>query len=404
MSNKPSAKAIARLNATTLFPEIKKEIVANPSLFAIRGFFIFNITKKAVPMTEWYILLQGFDQAPIVSQKRPEIPKVKQDEQPIPVAIFQIEDSDLLNFMSGGLTGPRGIVSGKIKIAGAIELAEQLEEIFRKAKGAEKTLAYLEHKRGKSEKTKARLATPAPTQSKVQSLARRYSAMAKQAATESSAAHQDKPKPVVIGKISNIFDKNKASASVAAAAATATVAAVKTPEIVKEQEEPFEEEAHVDEKVETTVQDPISEVSDITDKVQEIDLTQTPVKKEEEQEFEISEEPEEVVIPEVKDKEKIVVPEVKEEETIVVPEEEEKEDEGTVVVPEEKKEESAKVEDEHKEETAQAVVEEESEVEEASVTQEQPQEQEEKQPEVTKVTEIETPVESVVEETKLVEA
>lgn len=51
-----------------------------------------------------YILLQGFDQAPIVSQKRPEIPKVKQDEQPIPVAIFQIEDSDLLNFMSGGLT------------------------------------------------------------------------------------------------------------------------------------------------------------------------------------------------------------------------------------------------------------------------------------------------------------
>ncbi|KAF9301126.1 hypothetical protein BGZ74_007084 [Mortierella antarctica] len=157
MSNQPSAKAVARLNATTLFPEIKKEIVANPSLFAIRGFFIFNITKKAVPMTEWYILLQGFDQAPIVSQKRPEIPKVKQDEQPIPVAIFQIEDSDLLNFMSGGLTGPRGIVSGKIKIAGAIELAEQLEEIFRKAKGAEKTLAYLEQKRGKSEKAKARL-------------------------------------------------------------------------------------------------------------------------------------------------------------------------------------------------------------------------------------------------------
>lgn len=91
MSNKPSAKAIARLNATTLFPEIKKgtlmfhshtrnwlsngtkadtqltraiflvsfyhglhlEIEKNPSLFAIRGFFIFNVTKKGVPMTEW---------------------------------------------------------------------------------------------------------------------------------------------------------------------------------------------------------------------------------------------------------------------------------------------------------------------------------------------------------------
>ncbi|KAF8940161.1 hypothetical protein EDD21DRAFT_52198 [Dissophora ornata] len=157
MSNKPSPKAIAKLNATTLFPEIRKEILANPSVFAIRGFFIINITKRTVPMTEWYLLFQGFDAPAIVSQKRPEIPKAKKDQDPIPVAILQIEDSDLLNFMSGGLTGPRGIVSGKIKIAGAVELAEQLEEIFRKAKGPEKTLAYLERKRGRSERARARL-------------------------------------------------------------------------------------------------------------------------------------------------------------------------------------------------------------------------------------------------------
>ncbi|KAF9356376.1 hypothetical protein BGX26_005366 [Mortierella sp. AD094] len=157
MSNKPTAKAIAKLNATTLFPEIRKEIEKNPSLFAIRGFFIFNITKRGVPMTEWYLLFQGFSAPAVVSQKRPEIPKAKKDEQPIPVAIIQVEDSDLLNFMSGGLTGSRGIVSGKIKIAGAMELAEELEQIFRKAKGSDKTLAYLEHKRGKSEKARARL-------------------------------------------------------------------------------------------------------------------------------------------------------------------------------------------------------------------------------------------------------
>ncbi|KAK3825753.1 MAG: hypothetical protein J3Q66DRAFT_328508 [Benniella sp.] len=157
MSNKPSPKAIARLNATTLFPEIRKEIEANPSLFAIRGFFIFNITKRGVPMTEWYLLFQGFDAPAIVSPKRPEIPKAKRDQEPIPVAILQVEDADLLNFMSGGLTGPRGIVSGKIKIAGAIELAEQLEQMFKKAKGPEKTLAYLEEKRGRSERARARL-------------------------------------------------------------------------------------------------------------------------------------------------------------------------------------------------------------------------------------------------------
>ncbi|KAK3842857.1 MAG: hypothetical protein J3R72DRAFT_441855 [Linnemannia gamsii] len=157
MSNKPSAKAIAKLNASILFPAIRSEIIANPSLFAIRGFFIFNITKKTVPMTEWYLLFQGFDAPAVVSQKRPDVPKAKRDEDPIPVAILQIEDSDLLNFMSGGLTGPRGIVSGRIKIAGAIELAEQLEQIFLKAKGQEKTLAYLEQKRGRSEKARARL-------------------------------------------------------------------------------------------------------------------------------------------------------------------------------------------------------------------------------------------------------
>ncbi|KAF9109963.1 hypothetical protein BGX27_006960 [Mortierella sp. AM989] len=195
MTNKPSAKAIAKLNATTLFPEIRKEIIANPSLFAIRGFFIFNVTKKNRPMTEWYLLFQGFDAPAIVSQKKPEIPKAKRDEDPIPVAILQIEDSDLLNFMSGGLTGPRGIVSGKIKIAGAVELAEQLEQIFKKAKGPEKTLAYLDNKRTEKEAARARLFCPSElsssptstshkpipaTQSKVHDLARRYSAMAKQ--------------------------------------------------------------------------------------------------------------------------------------------------------------------------------------------------------------------------------
>jgi hypothetical protein len=49
-------------------------------------------------------LFQGFDAPAVVSQKRPVLPKAKRDEDPIPVAILQIEDSDLLNFMSGGLT------------------------------------------------------------------------------------------------------------------------------------------------------------------------------------------------------------------------------------------------------------------------------------------------------------
>ncbi|KAF9108019.1 hypothetical protein BGX27_008510 [Mortierella sp. AM989] len=253
MSNKPSAKAIAKLNATTLFPEIRKEIEKNPSLFAIRGFFIFNITKRGVHMTEWYLLFQGFNAPAVVSQKRPEIPKAKRDEQPIPVAIIQIEDSDLLNFMSGGLTGSRGIVSGKIKIAGAMELAEELEQVFRKAKGTDKTLAYLEHKRGKSEKARARLASTPPTAgaSKVQNLARRYSALSKQAASETHVPQNKVNSPAA----------SKTPSTTAAAIATApSQSPSKAPETIQEQE---------NEKVE-----------ELSDKIKEVDLAEVPLHQE----------------------------------------------------------------------------------------------------------------------------
>ncbi|KAG0332943.1 hypothetical protein BG000_009598 [Podila horticola] len=303
MSNKPTAKAIAKLNASTLFPEIRKELVANPSMFAIHGFFIFNITKKGVPMTEWqdntirtrapvYLLLQGFDMAPILSQKRPEIPKVKRDEQPVPVAILQIEDSDLLNFMSGGLTGPRGIVSGKIKIAGAIELAEQLEEVFRKAKGPEKTLAYLDAKRLKSNSQLS--SSPASStlehkpmpaaQSKVHDLARRYSAMAKQTGETLALPADDKPKGGSFGrsdgsKISGLMGKFKESATIAESAPnrapsmplSSRFTAPKQMGVVKVEELVEVGEVDIEQEIESSLQ-----VSEQAEKVQ-LDLVDVPL-------------------------------------------------------------------------------------------------------------------------------
>ncbi|KAF9434347.1 hypothetical protein BGZ76_008162 [Entomortierella beljakovae] len=269
MSNKPTAKAIAKLNATTLFPEIRKEIEKKPT--NIRGFFIFNITKKGKHMTEWYLLFQGFDAPAIVSQKRPELPKAKRDEQPIPVAIIQIEDSDLLNLMSGGLTGSRGIISGKIKIAGAIEMAEELENVFKKAKGTEKTLAYLEKKRG----ARARLASSPPPAggNKVQNLARRYSAMAKQAASESNYVPQNTiEKPQV--PIKAAAPKSTTATTAAAAATTTTKAAA----VATSNESETIQEQHEDEEEEEVVKEVA--VAELSDKVNEIDLTEEPVHEE----------------------------------------------------------------------------------------------------------------------------
>ncbi|KAG0202663.1 hypothetical protein BGX28_004890 [Mortierella sp. GBA30] len=311
MSNKPSAKAIAKLNASTLFPEIRKEIQANPSLFAIRGFFIVNITKRGVPMTEWYLLFQGFSAPAVVSQERPEIPKAKRDEDPIPVAILQIEDADLLNFMSGGLTGPRGIVSGKIKIAGAIELAEQLEEIFRKAKGPEKTLAFLEQKRRRSTPSQISSSPPASSQmlsehkpvpeaqSKVHDLARRYSAMAKKSATGDGILglpHDNRARSGSFGrtegtKVSSILDKYKetTAANVASKTSATTEKSVEDQVMEGEMEGKNGQNYSVDANVTKHEHDDINavdveqaiesslQVAELTEKVNEIDLVDIPL-------------------------------------------------------------------------------------------------------------------------------
>ena len=76
-----------------------------------------SLDRRAALHPDRYLLFQGFDAPAIVSQKRPEIPKAKKDQDPIPVAILQIEDSDLLNFMSGGLT-----VSGLLSFSPMVSL------------------------------------------------------------------------------------------------------------------------------------------------------------------------------------------------------------------------------------------------------------------------------------------
>ncbi|KAG9324973.1 hypothetical protein KVV02_000482 [Mortierella alpina] len=386
MANKPSAKAIAKLNATTLFPEIKKEIEKNPSLYAIRGFFIFNITKKGVPMTEWYLLFQGFDAPAAVSQKRPEIPKAKREEQPIPVAIFQLEDSDLLNFMSGGLTGSRGIVSGKIKIAGAMELAEQLEEIFRKAKGADKTLAYLEHKRGKSEKARARLSSESKAApSKVQSLARRYSAMAKQADSNYVPQNNISKAPINTGAT-----KTPAKVSPTATSTTSSTAAVaaavsqpltQTPEVASRQEEDDEDEERqkevelkskdtpldVEKEIESTLQ-----VADLSKKVQEVELVENTSEKEQETETETQVKAETVLMEEPVHQEPAEEPvqEQEQQEAVVEPEAvQEKEEEP---VQEERKEEEEEKKEKEPEVVKAAVIEAKSETEAPVVEKEAP--------------------------------
>ncbi|KAL1922441.1 uncharacterized protein VTP21DRAFT_9980 [Calcarisporiella thermophila] len=138
------------LNATILFPELQRELEKNPRLCGnLKGYFIVTVKKKGEPKAEWYLLFQGQEKPPVISSQRPAIPQQippdaeRQNADSLPVVLIEIEDSDLLNFITGGLTGWGAIVSGKAKIAGDLMLAQKMEEVFKKAGGVEKVLGFL---------------------------------------------------------------------------------------------------------------------------------------------------------------------------------------------------------------------------------------------------------------------
>ncbi|KAI9354919.1 hypothetical protein BD770DRAFT_420674 [Pilaira anomala] len=56
---------------------------------------------------------------------------------------IQIEDNDLLNFITGGLTGVKAYMVGRIKVRGDLVLAQRLEQVFEKAGGKDRALEFI---------------------------------------------------------------------------------------------------------------------------------------------------------------------------------------------------------------------------------------------------------------------
>ncbi len=64
----------------------------------------------------------------------------------LPTVELELDDRDLLNLISGGLTGIHAYTSGKLKVKGDLSLAQQLEQVFQKAGGVEKVMFFLKSK------------------------------------------------------------------------------------------------------------------------------------------------------------------------------------------------------------------------------------------------------------------
>lgn len=68
-----------------------------------------------------------------------------------------MDDADILNFISGGITGMNAYLSKKMKIEGDMFLAQELEEVFIEAGGVEKTMAFLKAAKNKDKLASSKL-------------------------------------------------------------------------------------------------------------------------------------------------------------------------------------------------------------------------------------------------------
>ncbi|KAL7748122.1 hypothetical protein RI367_006478 [Sorochytrium milnesiophthora] len=143
--------------AASLFSELARELENDRKLVGnLQALFGIKVTRKGERKGEWHAfssflssmskalltlhgLCRGQEATSQVSTSQPPTELTKG----MPVVIIEIDQRDLFNFFSGGLNGYKAITSGRVRIAGDLLVAQKLEEVFRKAGGVEKTMAYL---------------------------------------------------------------------------------------------------------------------------------------------------------------------------------------------------------------------------------------------------------------------
>ncbi|GAB5586976.1 hypothetical protein Unana1_01876 [Umbelopsis nana] len=139
MSTSPNAKLLS----TLFMPELQRQLSEDPSLWPnVKGLFVITVNKKKKPQAKWYLLFQGNQVEPIITMDTDKA-KEKAKAAKVRTVAITVEDSDLVNFVTGGMTGVRAYMSGKLKVRGDLMLAQRLEEVFNKTGGQERALEFL---------------------------------------------------------------------------------------------------------------------------------------------------------------------------------------------------------------------------------------------------------------------
>ncbi|KAK7202589.1 hypothetical protein BZA70DRAFT_98430 [Myxozyma melibiosi] len=151
--SKPSAAKSSRpLTSSVLFPEIEKRFKENPSETAsLQGLFIFSILRQRQIVDEWSILFPGAGSRSLPEVHHQAIPSglAEKAKKRLSTVVIELDDRDLVKYITGSLTGLKGVTSGRIHIAGDIDLALKLEDMFLKVGGIQQTLAFLRERQSK---------------------------------------------------------------------------------------------------------------------------------------------------------------------------------------------------------------------------------------------------------------
>ncbi|KAF7724026.1 hypothetical protein EC973_001433 [Apophysomyces ossiformis] len=135
-SNRP------QLISDLMLPELQRQLLEDKSLWPnVKGLFIVTVTKRKKPAATWYLLLQGNQVQPLITDSEETARGSAKGK--VRTVKIQVEDGDLLNFITGGMTGVKAYMTGKIKVRGDLILAQRLEEVFEKAGGRDRALEFI---------------------------------------------------------------------------------------------------------------------------------------------------------------------------------------------------------------------------------------------------------------------
>ncbi|KAG2184241.1 hypothetical protein INT44_009256 [Umbelopsis vinacea] len=140
MASSPNSKLLSSL----FMPELQRQLANGVCSSKVRLPILGN---SATPQFAANLIIIFFRYAgnqvePIITMDA-EMAKEKAKAARARTVRITIDDSDLVNFVTGGLTGVRAYMSGKIKVRGDLMLAQKLEEVFNKTGGQERALEFL---------------------------------------------------------------------------------------------------------------------------------------------------------------------------------------------------------------------------------------------------------------------